>query len=325
MPTRNNGPGAQKERGKAKTSDPLQKDTFVGDIGQEYPMRFEVKLRAAHLRYLKRLQRRLRRRMPELIREMQKADKSGNDAEDLHVMILRISQDIMDTEQEDAELDRDVVQIGFALAAWKLRQMDQIAYKTLQMHVRKEYFDSIEQKAMLEKWAQNDAQYMIFVGKAMLDRIVRIINERYTEQRGSEFNWQTGQVHSREQAGLSAKLKKDIQKAYDNAVSKASATACNETGNLEAAIAKTLYAAAGVVKYRWRTQRDELVRECHASFDNCVFYFDDPPEIWYRTKHGIVYTGRHCNPGEDYNCRCIALPVFERSRIVYSAFIGKSA
>ena len=51
-----------------------------------------------------------------------------------------------------------------------------------------------------------------------------------------------------------------------------------------------------------------------------MFSYDDPPEMWYMTKHGIVYTGRRCNPGEDYGCRCVALPIFDEDEIEPSAF-----
>lgn len=40
-------------------------------------------------------------------------------------------------------------------------------------------------------------------------------------------------------------------------------------------------------------------------------------------KHGKVYSGRHCNPGEDYQCRCVAKPVFNFDRLNSVAFKEK--
>ena len=67
---------------------------------------------------------------------------------------------------------------------------------------------------------------------------------------------------------------------------------------------------------RWKTVHDSRVRDCHQSFDGKIFSWDDPPEIWYKTKtRGIVHTGRRCHPGEDYCCRCAAIPVFDINTI----------
>lgn len=51
----------------------------------------------------------------------------------------------------------------------------------------------------------------------------------------------------------------------------------------------------GIVQYIWRSRDDAKVRDSHASYDDRVFRWDDPPE------------GGH--PGEAHNCRCYAEPV----------------
>ena len=89
----------------------------------------------------------------------------------------------------------------------------------------------------------------------------------------------------------------------------------NRVGDLMAGINKKMYNMFGIKRYVWRTRRDRKVRECHKSFDGHIFSTDNPPEIWYETKHGRVYTGRHCNPGEDYNCRCRAIPLFTKDAV----------
>jgi Phage Mu protein F like protein len=47
-------------------------------------------------------------------------------------------------------------------------------------------------------------------------------------------------------------------------------------------------------QYVWRTSQDEKVRSAHRANDGHLFNWSDPPE-----------TG---HPGEDYNCRCEAIP-----------------
>ena len=59
--------------------------------------------------------------------------------------------------------------------------------------------------------------------------------------------------------------------------------------------------AAGVNEYTWSTSRDERVRPMHAKLEGQRFAYDDPPET--------TEDGETNNPGEDWQCRCIALPV----------------
>lgn len=51
----------------------------------------------------------------------------------------------------------------------------------------------------------------------------------------------------------------------------------------------------GILQYIWRSRDDAKVRDSHATYDDRVFRWDDPPE------------GGH--PGEAHNCRCHAEPV----------------
>jgi uncharacterized protein with gpF-like domain len=51
-----------------------------------------------------------------------------------------------------------------------------------------------------------------------------------------------------------------------------------------------------------------------------TFKWDEPPEIWhYKYRNaapiGKVYEGRNCYPGEDYQCRCVALPFFSKASV----------
>lgn len=55
----------------------------------------------------------------------------------------------------------------------------------------------------------------------------------------------------------------------------------------------------GIESYIWSTSLDERVRESHAKKEGKEFRWDTPPSD----------TG---HPGEDYQCRCVALAVFEK-------------
>ncbi|MBQ6679540.1 MAG: minor capsid protein [Lachnospiraceae bacterium] len=89
----------------------------------------------------------------------------------------------------------------------------------------------------------------------------------------------------------------------------------DRVGNFVSTITMNIFRRFGIGKYEWRSRRDNRVRECHAWLDGQVFKWSEPPEMWYRTLAGIVYTGRHCHPGQDYNCRCNAIPLFSLETI----------
>lgn len=55
---------------------------------------------------------------------------------------------------------------------------------------------------------------------------------------------------------------------------------------------------AGVDEYEWSTSEDERVRSSHAAHDGKIFKWSEPP----------ADTG---HPGEDIQCRCVAIPVFD--------------
>lgn len=102
-----------------------------------------------------------------------------------------------------------------------------------------------------------------------------------------------------------------IREEYQTNRHQAQMLARDQVATLNSQISRLQQEDAGCTKYRWSTSKDSRVRDCHKSFDGKVFRWDDPPEGWYKTNNGIKYTGRRCNPGEDYMCRCVAIPIFD--------------
>jgi SPP1 gp7 family putative phage head morphogenesis protein len=71
--------------------------------------------------------------------------------------------------------------------------------------------------------------------------------------------------------------------------------------------------AFGIKEYRWQTSNDERVRFNHASlngkicnWNNSSVYKDTKKENW-KQRTSSMYVGI---PGEDYNCRCVGIPIF---------------
>lgn len=83
----------------------------------------------------------------------------------------------------------------------------------------------------------------------------------------------------------------------DVSESRAELIARDQTLKLNGAITKARQTGAGVSEYVWSTSRDERVRDSHRVLEGQRFSWSSPPEVGH--------------PGEDYQCRCVALPVIE--------------
>ncbi|MEK4085619.1 phage head morphogenesis protein [Psychrobacillus sp. FSL K6-1415] len=79
--------------------------------------------------------------------------------------------------------------------------------------------------------------------------------------------------------------------------SRAQFIAVDQAGSILGQMTAKRHQQMGVEKFKWLTSKDERVRESHRELSDMVFTYDDPPEV------GL--------PGEDYRCRCVAIPVFD--------------
>ena len=97
----------------------------------------------------------------------------------------------------------------------------------------------------------------------------------------------------------------DIEHRYAVSKSKANFLARQETSLFMSKFRKQRYGDAGITSYTWSTSHDERVRDRHRHLDGKVFQYADPPIV-------DEATGRRGNPGEDFNCRCVDIPVLVR-------------
>lgn len=103
-----------------------------------------------------------------------------------------------------------------------------------------------------------------------------------------------------------------IEKRYSVSQSKAKFIASQETRLLVTKYKEIRYQDAGVNHYKWKCvigSANHPVRKQHQKLNDesargKLFTFDNPPIV---TEPG--QSVRRANPGEDYNCRCFAIPV----------------
>lgn len=95
-----------------------------------------------------------------------------------------------------------------------------------------------------------------------------------------------------------------IQGEYGFSKRKAKFLARQETSLLMSNFRESRYAEVGVTEYIWSGKDDGRERPDHVRLNETRHRFSNPP-ITDRA------TGRRCNPGEDYGCRCTARPLFK--------------
>lgn len=96
-------------------------------------------------------------------------------------------------------------------------------------------------------------------------------------------------------------LQKTIEYRYNVSQSKARFLAKQEISLLTSKYKQSKYQEAGVNNYKWSIS-NVRTRPDHRDLNGKIFSFDDPP-ITNRS------TGEKNNPGEDFGCNCVAIPI----------------
>lgn len=169
---------------------------------------------------------------------------------------------------------------------YSIREWKRIVRQTLGINIFDDYYKSKFFRQNTRQWVVENVDLIKTIEKNTLKRMYNIISG--------------GQYAGRQ----TAEIAKQIQAAYDVSKGRARFIARDQMAKLNAKITQQQQADAGVTEYVWRTVGDGRVRESHKHLNGKQFKYSDPPVVDPKT-------GRRANPGEDYQCRCVALPVFD--------------
>lgn len=165
-----------------------------------------------------------------------------------------------------------------------IREWKKVIFKTLGIDLLEDYYSGDFYKAALERWVSDNVDLIKTVPANSLDKMKDIVYSSYMEGKPT------------------TDIVKEIQRQYGMDKRHARLIARDQTAKLNAAITKHQQKDAGVDSYEWSDSGDRRVRNSHHRLNGHIFSWDDPPE---------TDGGRHCHPGEDYQCRCCALAVFD--------------
>lgn len=161
-----------------------------------------------------------------------------------------------------------------------------VVSRTLGIDLMDDYYNGDFYKEIIERWIEQNISLIKSIPYDCLNEMQAITQKGFVDGR------------------TITSIAKDIQKAYSVRRSKALFLARDQMAKLNSEITQYQQRDAGVNRYIWSTSGDERVRESHAALDGKTFSWDSPPVVDKKT-------GRRAHPGEDYQCRCVALPVFD--------------
>ena len=286
-------------QGKFKGSQPLKSKTIP-----LYPDNAEREFQRITNAYMKLLNVELKKKLPAMMSEYAKerhGDSRYDDSRDLDARLRQLLQEVSAAlERRIAEygLDEKIEKIASMTRNTSLREWKRSVKNTLGIDLLDDYYKGEFYDEAIRRWVADNILKIKSIPTETLGDMRKIILDSY--MKGSSIR----------------DMQAEIQEQYNVSKKKAALLARDQVATLNAQITKLQQQDAGCKRYRWSTSKDSRVRPCHRELHGKSFSWDDPPEMWYETKkRGRVYTGRRCHPGEDYCCRCIAIPEFDYETI----------
>lgn len=205
---------------------------------------------------------------------------------DVNARMEKIKSDIL-RNLDNASINKDFMQSQ--LTAEYLKTVNQINEDFLDTIKGVTVAPTLTEQAKLniaKGWAQN---LELYINKWTDQNILKLREEVATNT-----------YHGRRAEGLV----KNIQADYGVSRRKAKFLARQETSLLMSKMREERYKDAGITRYKWSGVMDERERRDHKLLEDNVYSWDNPP-IVERSN------GRTANPGEDFGCRCVAIPIVD--------------
>lgn len=163
------------------------------------------------------------------------------------------------------------------------RQLDLFASRQLQRRLKRVARISIVQapgdEAAFQEFVRENVAKITSISEQHFSDIEKSIRESFNKGRTTKA------------------IRAEIQNRYGVTRSRATLIARDQISKFNGQITQRKQTSLGITHYVWSSSGDERVRPTHRDNDGKVFAWNSPPP---ETGH----------PGEDYQCRCVAEPVF---------------
>lgn len=220
-------------------------------------------------------------------RRRQRIEKLNKALEELEVIFIALEEDIQ-LRKRDIDFRSEIEQISETVKRLNHVEWERAVKETLGEDVPPEsYYDRLHREDVTD-WIENNVEWASKIPEETITDIKGIVYSEYLNGKAVQ------------------EIIDDIKLEYTSATKRNKALVINRVANINTEITKQKHQDAGVNYYIWWTRLDERVRKSHKKLHGKKFSWNEPPE---------TDGGRHCHPGEDYGCRCIALPSFNLNTI----------
>lgn len=158
--------------------------------------------------------------------------------------------------------------------------------KTIGLDLMDDYFMGELYEEYMRRWVSDNVELIKTVPFNALDDMKQMVFKSYIDGK------------------TTTSIIKQIQERYQMNKRHARFIARDQISKLNGEITKQQQKQAGVSSYVWDDSGDSRVRKRHRALNGHTFSWDNSNPA--RNEKGQVIT-----PGSDYQCRCVALPVFD--------------
>ena len=264
-----------------------------------YPKNSERELKALTNTYVRILKKEINDHLPEIMAAYKKSRRTDSREDgffDLTQELGRVFQDIgknIEKKLDAFGLRARVEKIAKRTRNTSYAEWKKCVQKTVGLDLIDNYYSNDFYSSITQPWIDQSVSMIQSIPQQELGAIREIITQGFREELPIED------------------IARNIQGEYNTSKGKALFLARDQIGTLNSELTRRQHEDAGVSRYRWVDSGDSRVRDCHHFLNGHVFKWDDPPAMWTRKKGVVVLTGRRCHPGQDYGCRCHAVPVFD--------------
>lgn len=274
------------------------KQTLPSRVKPIYPEGAEREFQRVAWGYLRLVNEVVKKHMP-AIRKAAAAERERNrrqdDAGDLMLAIqkaFRSMGDELERKTSSFGLYKKLESLASLTEKLSIQEWKRTVKETLGLDIMDDYYMGEFYRQALQEWIDQNVALIKSIPQDTLSEMQSIVSQGF----------QTG-------ATLTS-IEKEIRHTYHVKRSSAKLLARDQIAKLNGQLTKQQQTDAGVNEYIWSDSGDSRVRESHHRLNGKKFRWDDPPVV---TPPGKPV--RRCHPGEDYQCRCVALPVFDISTV----------
>jgi SPP1 gp7 family putative phage head morphogenesis protein len=193
---------------------------------------------------------------------------------------------VLDKRMTSFELERKVKSLAEQARKLSVKEWKKVVNATLGIDIADDYYLGEFYQQQLDTWSADNANLIKSIPHDMLSEMEGIMKDGFNSGR------------------TLTDIVSEIESVYHIGRNKAKFLARDQMAKLNSDLSEYQQRDAGITQYEWSTSQDGRVRDSHRELNGKRFSWDNPPIVDKKTN-------RRAHPGQDYQCRCVALPVFD--------------